>query len=348
MKMLIFGISGLTGYKLAKLASKKYDVYGTYNTREITIENCKSFKIDIVDDNQVDKLISHIKPDVTVNTTALHNVDYCEENKEKSFLVNAKGDLFLFLSQDRIISSNWLDKSVTKILTEQNVGCVFGKVIAKGTSYDEYGAAYDIYGSPCMKGTTETTNLFYAGGAILVRSDIIEKIGAFDPKFFMYQEDIDLCWRIRLAGYRIEMVDDIECKNIGGGVSNTFYVDGKLFVNFDPELIKMPVYRFYHSIAKNRMRVLLKNYSLKNIIRRLPTVLGLIILRGTLMSIKTRNPFYFTSAFKGIFWNALYLRDTLNHRKKIQKYRKVNDQDIEKHMINRSIELESIGRLVND
>lgn len=260
---------------------------------------------------------------------------------------NAKGDLFLFLSQDRIISSNWLDKSVTKILTEQNVGCVFGKVISKGTSYDEYGAVYDIYGSPCMKGTTETTNLFYAGGAILVRSDIIEKIGAFDQKFFMYQEDIDLCWRIRLAGYRIEMVEDIECKNIGGGVSNTFYVDGKLFVNFDPELVQMPVYRFYHSIAKNRMRVLLKNYSLKNIIRRLPIVLGLIILRGTLMSIKTRNPLYFTSAFKGIFWNALYLRDTLNHRKKIQKYRKVNDHDIEKHMINRSIELESIGRLVN-
>lgn len=90
MKMLIFGISGLTGYKLAKLASTKYDVYGTYNTREITIENCKSFKIDIVDDNQVAKLISDIKPDFTVNTIALHNVDYCEENKEKSFLVNTK------------------------------------------------------------------------------------------------------------------------------------------------------------------------------------------------------------------------------------------------------------------
>ncbi|HLA22807.1 MAG TPA: NAD(P)-dependent oxidoreductase [Nitrosopumilaceae archaeon] len=89
-KLLIFGISGLTGYKVAKSAISKYDVYGTYNIRSTTIENCVISKLDLTDKNEVNKLFTEIKPDVVVNTTALHNVDYCEENKEQASKVNTE------------------------------------------------------------------------------------------------------------------------------------------------------------------------------------------------------------------------------------------------------------------
>jgi len=42
-----------------------------------------------------------------------------------------------------------------------------------------------------------------SGAAILTKQEVLEKIGGFDPKFFLYMEDVDLCRRIRLAGYRI-------------------------------------------------------------------------------------------------------------------------------------------------
>lgn len=261
---------------------------------------------------------------------------------------NSDGELFLFLSQDRIISPDWLSKAIPKIQSNQEIGCVFGKVIVDETTYSEYGGIYDMYGSPCMKGSPETSDLFYAGGCILVKKSVIDKIGMFDQKFFMYQEDIDLCWRMHLAGYCIHLVDEIECKNIGGGVSNTFYVEGKLFVNFDSELIQMPVYRFYHSIVKNRIRIVLKNYSLKNIIQRLPVIMILILLRGTLMTVKSKNFSYVSSAFKGVFWNIINIKDTLMERRRIQSFRIVDEKIIVKKMIKRSIEWESLGKLRND
>ena len=87
-KILIFGVSGLTGYKIAKNASSKYDVYGTYNVRPTKLENCNTFKLDLIQADQVHKIFAEIKPDIVVNTTALHNVDYCEENKNQATQVN--------------------------------------------------------------------------------------------------------------------------------------------------------------------------------------------------------------------------------------------------------------------
>ncbi len=255
---------------------------------------------------------------------------------------NSKGELLLFLSQDRIMSDDWISKSVSAIHDNAKIGCVFGRVVTDGMSYAEYGAAYDIYGSPCMKGSNEETNLFYAGGCILTRRTVIDEIGAFDQEFFMYQEDIDLCWRMHIAGYDISCAEGIESQNIGGGTSNTFYVDEKLHVSFDSELIAMPEYRFYHGISKNRIRVMLKNYSSKNIIKRLPIALVLIILHGTFMAVKTKKISYVGLAFKGMFWNILKMRDTLIERRRIQSFRAVNDEHIERKMIKKSIELESI------
>ena len=88
-KLLIFGVSGLTGYKIAKIAANKYDVFGTYNERKIELPNCNISKIDITNQTELEKLFSDIKPNIVINTTALHNVDFCEEHHEQATLVNA-------------------------------------------------------------------------------------------------------------------------------------------------------------------------------------------------------------------------------------------------------------------
>jgi dTDP-4-dehydrorhamnose reductase len=87
-KLLVLGISGLTGYKIIKHTSKKYDTYGTFNTREPNTENCKTYKIDLTNKKNLNELFSEIKPDYVINTTALHNVDYCEDHKDESSKVN--------------------------------------------------------------------------------------------------------------------------------------------------------------------------------------------------------------------------------------------------------------------
>lgn len=88
-KLLVFGVSGLTGYKIAQIAAGQYDVFGTYNKRKTELSNCTVIKLDVTNQTELDKLFSEVKPNIVINTTALHNVDFCEEHQEQAALVNS-------------------------------------------------------------------------------------------------------------------------------------------------------------------------------------------------------------------------------------------------------------------
>ena len=90
-KLLVLGASGLTGYKLIQLATRRFEVYGTYNSRSIKpYKNESLFKLEVKKEESLKKIFRDIKPDFVVNTVALHNVDYCEIHQEEAFSVNAK------------------------------------------------------------------------------------------------------------------------------------------------------------------------------------------------------------------------------------------------------------------
>ncbi|OLB91166.1 MAG: hypothetical protein AUH25_03315 [Thaumarchaeota archaeon 13_1_40CM_38_12] len=100
-KLLIFGISGLTGYKIAKNAIQKYDVFGTFNVRNVKLDNSTAYKLDLTNKEEVTKVFHEIKPDLVVNTTALHNVDYCEENKDSATKVNTEAVKTLYENSEK-------------------------------------------------------------------------------------------------------------------------------------------------------------------------------------------------------------------------------------------------------
>jgi GT2 family glycosyltransferase len=54
------------------------------------------------------------------------------------------------------------------------------------------------------------------GAFSIIRTDVLKEVGFFDPRFFMYSEEVDLCRRIKRAGYEIWYWSDIVVTHIGG------------------------------------------------------------------------------------------------------------------------------------
>jgi GT2 family glycosyltransferase len=58
------------------------------------------------------------------------------------------------------------------------------------------------------------------GAAMMVRRSVIDKVGGMDENFFMYFEEIDLCYRIKQAGWRIVFLPDAVITHLGGRSSS--------------------------------------------------------------------------------------------------------------------------------
>jgi N-acetylglucosaminyl-diphospho-decaprenol L-rhamnosyltransferase len=87
------------------------------------------------------------------------------------------------------------------------------------------------------------------GCYFLMRADLIRRIGLFDPLYFLYSEEVDLCKRIRAAGYAVHYIGQVSSIHIGGESAKS---DGALSVGrqisalqIESELI---YYRKHHGL----------------------------------------------------------------------------------------------------
>ena len=58
--------------------------------------------------------------------------------------------------------------------------------------------------------------IFVVGAAVLLRRDRVLEIGGFDPAFFMYLEEVDLCYRLRRRGWSVEACPRSRFVHVGG------------------------------------------------------------------------------------------------------------------------------------
>ena len=94
MKILITGANGLLGYKLVQLLSQQSDIQTIATGRRIISDlpaNVLFSELDITDPIQTEKIISHLKPDVIINTAAMTQVDQCETDRDACWKANVTG-----------------------------------------------------------------------------------------------------------------------------------------------------------------------------------------------------------------------------------------------------------------
>ena len=146
---------------------------------------------------------------------------------------HATGDVLCFLNNDVEVPPGWLGPLVGA-LDDPEVGAVQPKLLQWGdrTRFEYAGASggfLDAYGYPFTRGrlfdTLETDHgqyddgrdVFWAtGAALVVRRTAFEAAGGFDASFGMHMEEIDLCWRLQRAGWRVRAEPASEVYHLGG------------------------------------------------------------------------------------------------------------------------------------
>jgi len=89
---------------------------------------------------------------------------------------------------------------------------------------------------------------FASGCAMLIRRKVLEKVGSFDKRYFMYEEDLEFCLRAQESGYAIWYEPIALVRHVGQG---SMRKGGKFFGILSPENPRLPFYVFH--IVRNRL-----------------------------------------------------------------------------------------------
>ena len=156
---------------------------------------------------------------------------------------------YLLLNSDIEVTHHWLTPLIEFMDTHAEVAACQPKLLS---IYDrdrfEYAGAsggfLDRYGYPFCRGrvfqTVEQDNgqydyrqeiLWATGAALMIRAKDYWDVGGLDGRFFAHNEEIDLCWRLRIRGRKLYCLPESYVYHVGGGTlpkSNPM----KTFLNF--------------------------------------------------------------------------------------------------------------------
>ncbi len=150
-------------------------------------------------------------------------------------LREVESEYVLLLNSDVEVIAGWWQPLVEVLDTERDVAAVAPKLLAdmERTKFEYAGAAggfIDYLGYPFCRGRILSNveedrgqydnrrDIFWASGAAMCcRREVFESLGGFDEDFFAHMEEIDLQWRMQLAGWRIVVEPKSVVYHLGGG-----------------------------------------------------------------------------------------------------------------------------------
>lgn len=151
----------------------------------------------------------------------------------------AKGEYLFLLNPDTIVHKNSLDNLIRALDEKHDAGACGPRLIDENNAFCPSIGYIPTFRSLLYSKTffrllgifrghykKLTANNFdynkqneveqLSGAALMVRRSVMDKIGGMDEDFFLYYEDVDLCMRIRNAGFKIVYVPSATITHIGG------------------------------------------------------------------------------------------------------------------------------------
>jgi N-acetylglucosaminyl-diphospho-decaprenol L-rhamnosyltransferase len=246
------------------------------------------------------------------------NLGYCEGNNRAA--AAARGQYLLFLNNDTWLEPRCLEQLLAEVERTEAAAATPLILNYDDDSFQSAGAfGFDVFGLASTRAPVGATREVFMpeGCAYLIRRDLFDTLGRFDPEFFMFADEYDLSWRVWLSGHRAVAVPSSRLHHRGAAQVNP--AGGGTAVEFRTSDTK----RFYSN--RNSLLVLLKNA------RHL--LLLLVLLQIGLLAVEALAGLVLIRRWgflKRAYWDAIadcwrLRRHVLAERRRIRQFRRRGD-----------------------
>jgi hypothetical protein len=222
----------------------------------VTGSDYSNKRVIVADNASTDDSIAFLQQNYPQVERILHPVNEGFAKGYNTALQQVRSDYYVLLNSDVEVSRDWIKPVITLMENDPLIAACQPKILAyDNKSMFEYAGAsggwIDNFGYPFMRGRIfdvceadsgqydDAAQCFWASGAALfVRASTYHAMGGLDEYFFAHQEEIDLCWRVQRAGYKVFVQPASVVYHVGGGTlpkGNS----RKTYLNFRNNLIMM-------------------------------------------------------------------------------------------------------------
>jgi GT2 family glycosyltransferase len=191
--------------------------------------------------------------------------------------LRAHGDTIVLLNNDTAADPHWLEELVASASTEPSTGGVASKLVFQGQPEmlnssgsrllrDGHGEDRGFRDGDDGRYEREEEVFAGCGAALLLRKEMLDEVGSFDERYFMYYEDTDLAWRARHRGWRFRYTPTSLVRHVHCGSSGewspffTFHVERNRVVtnlkNGDLWAAIWTVFSLFSRVRKAAVRLL--------------------------------------------------------------------------------------------
>jgi len=255
----------------------------TWNTADITIKCIQTIKkylsdlnyeIIIADNGSTDDTIAKLKKEggvIVIENKA--NLGFGKGNNIAAAM--AKGDYLLFINSDMELIDNKLIDMFNYINTRSEIGLIGPKFLnidltdqgsvfppqSLCNAFREFWLGQLTYSKYVPKTNQPVAVWSLSGGAVMIRRSLFERIGAWDKRYFMFYEDLELCRQVKKLGYKIYYFP--ECRFI-----HRHGASGKSLADSSNQWRRLiPGSKIYHGLLKHYLLFLI-TWSGQKIFRR--------------------------------------------------------------------------------
>lgn len=234
-----------------------------YNTRRhleqflpSVVTNSPGARIIVADNGSPDDSVAFLRqqyPQVEV-IDLQQNYGFAQGYNEA--LSQIKSDIYVILNSDVEVTPGWMEPVLKAMHDDPAIAIAQPKILAwqEKSKFEYAGAAggwIDALGYPFCRGRIfskreedqrqydEPQECFWAAGAaFFIRADLYHTFGGFDGDYFAHNEEIDLCWRLKRAGYSVWCIPQSVVYHLGGGTLE-YENPRKVFLNFRNSLYSL-------------------------------------------------------------------------------------------------------------